>query len=153
MTATLGNGKARIVNAIVCEDVRLELYNKLTLVGVYAGDIIMAEMPGAIGLAFYLELISPTLGTTEFAIQVSLGSTRVAQIEGQMDISDTEQSAILTLPRNGFSVTDDTVLTVEFRVASQADYEICVRKKIRKGDLPVPAAPIPLSTTSSLPPS
>ena len=44
-----------IENAVLCEDIRQEVRNKNTLVGIYAGDIMVSQLPANIDLAFYLD--------------------------------------------------------------------------------------------------
>lgn len=46
----------QVVSALVCEDVRIERNGKHLLIGVYPSDIVMGQVPGFLGLMFWIQL-------------------------------------------------------------------------------------------------
>ena len=47
-----------IENAILCDEVRQEKSNKFILIGVYAGDIVVASLPAPVPISIYLDGIT-----------------------------------------------------------------------------------------------
>lgn len=49
----------KITSAILCEEVRVEKNNKYMILGVYAADILVSDIPAQTPLCFYVEFKSP----------------------------------------------------------------------------------------------
>src|SRR5437016_351670 len=84
-------------NVIACEDVREEVGNKKSLMGVYGGDIIVSEIPAQIWLAFYIEKLPSEPGMAEeLAVEIKQNE----KIAGKVGIHvDPFETATLVLPR------------------------------------------------------
>jgi hypothetical protein len=64
--------KERFRNIILCEDIREEVGNKKSLMGVLAGDIIVAAFPATLNVAVYFEYVPDKDDGNEFAIEFRL---------------------------------------------------------------------------------
>ena len=59
------------INAVlVCDDIREEITHKLTLIGVYSGDLVVPEFPSNFPLAFYVAMTANEPG--EFALDLRI---------------------------------------------------------------------------------
>jgi hypothetical protein len=80
-------------NVSLCEDVREEVGNKKSLMGVFSGDVVVSQFPAQIRVAFYLEYLPRKgFGDREIQFALTLGNERAAhgviQIEDQsMDVA------------------------------------------------------------------
>ena len=64
-------GNLRIRNALLCDDIRSEINNKHTLVGVYEGDIVVPAFPCSIPAALYIEGEVKKPGDTQIVLRMS----------------------------------------------------------------------------------
>src|SRR5688500_4908101 len=87
-------GKFR--NAILCEDVREELRNKKSLMGVFAGDVLVDKFPAQIRFALYVEYI-PLRGRT-VTVLIRLLQDEEELGTAEMSVHGTHQPASLILP-------------------------------------------------------
>jgi hypothetical protein len=67
--------------AVLCEDIRAEINNKYTLIGVFGLDINLATLPGALNLAIYMEHHTHQVG----------------HFDGEMRLLDPEDSPLLSI--------------------------------------------------------
>lgn len=72
-----------IETVLVCDDIREEITHKLTLIGVYSGDLAVPELPSNFSLAFYLVMTAHEPG--EFALNLRVSSTDAANL-AQIDV-------------------------------------------------------------------
>jgi hypothetical protein len=71
----------RFAHALFCDDIRLEVGNKVTLVGIYQGDMFLNEMPAFVprmGVAFY---VSTPIGEpiSKFGFRISRGDDVIVE--------------------------------------------------------------------------
>ena len=79
-----------VENAILCEDIRQEVNNKKTLVGVYAGDILISSLPAPIDLAFYLD--GKAFDRELFRIEVRLSGPGKSKAIAMLELGATGES-------------------------------------------------------------
>ena len=60
-------------NAILCEDIRHEIGNKNSLIGVFGGDILVAELPARIRVAVYYDAMVSVRGKIQSEIKLQFG--------------------------------------------------------------------------------
>lgn len=84
----------KIGNAIVCEDVRAEAGGKWSILGVFSGDIITAELPANIRLAVYMEshVSKPYKGPLN--VRFRLDDNVLLEAQGNLD----SQNGITVMP-------------------------------------------------------
>jgi hypothetical protein len=78
MTATV-----HLLNCVVCDDVRIEILQKETIVGVYTGAIVVPSLPWAAMLCLWLTVIWS--GDGQLPIQVRVLNPRQAEVGTQQD--------------------------------------------------------------------
>lgn len=88
----------KITNFIVCDDIRREINNKNTLVGVYFDDIIIPKVPGvdpknpyALRLAIFIKVKmekNETIFPDKFNFIASCGGHTVNQANGALKVQD-----------------------------------------------------------------
>lgn len=125
-----------IRNAIICEDIRKEIGNKLTLVGVYSGDIIVGRFPADLWLAFYAEFLPSQSGKIPLQIEMLMGRHRkpLVRVEGAMIVEDASDVAVIALPKFRANFPGPTAFT--FRVAlDDKKWQVALRKAVRLGEV------------------
>lgn len=118
--------------ALACEDVREEKGNKLSLMGVFSGDIIVAEMPAQIRIAFYFAVRGASvrkwdLRTRLMVGEIEAGST-VTRIE--YDLPDTVANVIIPLGFIGMEQPGDFAVRLSVGESGE-DIEV-IRKRVFK---------------------
>ena len=92
---------------VLCEDIRDELHNKHSLIGVYSGDILVSEIPASISLAFYLEIEPKRVG--DFDLQFRLSGPAAdasAVLNARVGITNASGVSILRTPRIELGITE-----------------------------------------------
>lgn len=88
----------KLANAIACEYIAQGSNGKHTLVNCFSGDIIVAELPAIIVMAFYIEVVPNTIGNTDVEIQVRLGKKTLAKIEAVFDFEPPKMGLVVLPP-------------------------------------------------------
>ena len=88
----------RLGNCILCEHIAPGLGNKTSLIGVYAGDILVGKFPANLRLAVYIEHIPNDSERYEMAFEIKVGDESVGK--GTAEITDAvpNEAALLVLP-------------------------------------------------------
>lgn len=119
-------------NTSICEDVRDEVGNKKSLMGVFSGDLIVTEFPARLRVAFYAEYI-PKDGTGEHELGISLSLGDVQAATTKIIVSSPPgQVAVLILPQGiaEFDAPGELVL----RASCEGETAELLRKAIRLHD-------------------
>lgn len=97
----------KVSNALACEHVIDGVNKKHTLINTYAGNILLAEFPAKIFLAFYVEFISNAAYETEAEISLHLG--RKVAMRGALNIKfDGINPLVLAIPAGVLQVEKPT---------------------------------------------
>jgi hypothetical protein len=114
-------------NVNLCEDVRNETGNKKSLMGVFSGDILVAEFPAQLRVAFYAEYV-PQAGTTEHKLSLilSLGKEPVT-IEVVLNTPN-GQVAIIVVPQGIATFKEPSDLTLS--TMCQGETEVLLHKRV-----------------------
>ena len=93
-----------LVHCVVCDDVRIEILQKETIVGVYTAGFIVPALPWAAMLCFWMTVMWS--GDGKLPIQVRVLNPRQAEVAIQRDIGTaTLQGLQSTLTFRGIFVT------------------------------------------------
>jgi len=133
--------KHRFRNVLLCEDVRDELRRKHSLIGVYSGDIVVAELPAFVQLAAYI-LYEPDKGfkgDIRFKVQVFLDDTKIIEGELSGTIADAETHAVFVLPKGMLQIPQPSIYRIII-VMDDQEVEI-LSKKILIGEVNLPSGP------------
>jgi hypothetical protein len=91
---------------VICDDVRRELNGKDILVGVYGGEIIVAQLPFTLNLAIWCEYRTPRDGTNNVYVRISYNS----QKRGEFRLSvEAPALSLMALPFPQFLLSSDSI--------------------------------------------
>jgi hypothetical protein len=85
-------------NVIVCEDVREEIGNKKSLMGLLSGDILVPQFPAQIKLAFYIEYLPPKDVVAERDLEFIIVLGDNSPISGKVRIGPVQDVANIVIP-------------------------------------------------------
>ena len=136
----------RAETVILCESVRLELHGKYSILGAFAGDIIVTSLPGHIAASLYLELYSKISGQVSLAIELTYNGDQVARGELLIDFTDIDKPSVIAFPTFPILIEKPGFIRVylEYNGARRQ----ILKKEVELGDLPQPSV-----STASQPPS
>jgi hypothetical protein len=151
-----------VKNAMMCEEIRAEFGGKNTLLGVYAGDILVSEVGGYLRAAIYGEFVAKTLGQFTLDGVVNYGATAIAKFQCSFDFRDIRDPGILASPPLAIHLPNESTISVD--VSCEGKLIRLVEKQVRISEVlkamvsastvtapPVEQSP-PASQETSLPP-
>jgi hypothetical protein len=124
----------RILRSILCEEVRAELDNKNTLVGVFSGNIAVQHFPAQIRLAVYSDVEAFASGQHKFKATVSFDGKDIIQGEGIFELPVLGLGA-LVMPSFIIPVANAGRLTINIAFDEMEPVEI-VSREIAVGTIP-----------------
>jgi hypothetical protein len=121
--------KGMFTNAIICEDVRDEVGNKKSLMGVFSGDIVVAEFPAIVRIAFYAEyILDVNAGPHELSFSIEVGGEEAAS--GRISIDNIrDRVATLIVPQGLATIAEPCDIALTF-TGEGATREL-IRKAVR----------------------
>jgi hypothetical protein len=119
----------KVRNVVLCEDVRQEKSNKYILIGVFAGDINVSELPARLPLSLYFDGYVTAAGQGNIAIRVSGPGDGSAVINAKYASSDAGPVALST-PRMDVNMECEGIFKVEFS-EDNTNWKTMVEKKVR----------------------
>ena len=120
-------------NVIVCEDLREELGNKKSLMGIFTGDIVVSQFPATVPLAFYIEYMPDKSDTDEISFEFRLMQDDAEMAKGIAAAPlAPSQVAVIVLPRGLGTFDKECNFRLLVSVAGSSETEI-VSKRIIKG--------------------
>ena len=106
----------KFLNVVACDDVRDEVGNKKSLMGAFAGDLLVQTFPAQVQIAVYIQF-QPDASRTANVLKIRLYVEDEQLIEGTMTVTPTDRPAAVVLPKG--VVTFDKPST--FRVTASVD--------------------------------
>jgi hypothetical protein len=129
MVVTLGH----VGTAILCEDVRREVGNKRTLVGILAGDILVPSFPSLLNFAVYVEYIPLQTGRLDFSLEAFIGDVKAFIATGQMLVSQPKNPAIIDIPKLSANIIEPVEIRVNASFAG-GPMETIISKQVILGE-------------------
>jgi hypothetical protein len=123
-----------------------DIYNKNTLVGVYARDIIVPEFPAKFRVGLYGEFVPATAGEHEIELAFTVNNRPYVKLVIGLDKTDGGMISALPFPPFEIVIDGPAELVITAVVDKKGRPQEVLRKMIRQGT--IPRAPIAL-----LPPS
>lgn len=115
--------------AIACEDIREEKLGKHTLVGVYAGDEIqLAQIPGNIAIACFIEAIVLEPGPFEMTMRLSGPGDYQALLKAMLDFPASKGTAIIATPRIDLLVDSEGMFRIDIGSDERGWTNVVTRK-------------------------
>lgn len=125
----------RITSAIICDEVRFEVTNKLILLGVYTGDIIVPSFPAALSLSIYVVIEDLALGEHQFELRLT-GSDMRAEVEGQVHVEAAGPVGLPT-PQVSMQFRNAGTMTLDIKV-NDGEWMKVLEKKVAQGTVQGP---------------
>lgn len=123
-------GKFR--NIILCEDVRDELGNKKSLMGILGGDILVPHFPAVLKIALYMEYVPESAEEKAVTVEFRILQDDAEIAKGKMEAEISPgQTANFILPQALISFEKDTVFQFNASVNGEAE-EAILNKKVMK---------------------
>jgi hypothetical protein len=127
---------------VLCEDVRVEINNKYTLVGVFAGDIIVPYFPApGVKLAVYAVVDFDTRGKRNMEFQILVAGTKIFSVQGEVDIHEPGAVGLAT-PQFNTTYVGESDLEVRL-IIDDGKMEAISTRRVRKGAVLSPLTPPP----------
>jgi len=117
MARRLGDG-IEIEKVIVCEDVRYELGNKHSLLGVVAGDLLVPQFPTAFKVAGYVDLSAAGRESLMMEVRWTFEGNPQHQWLHQF-VPNPPFHVALIVPQNQIVVSNGGTLRLEIRLAGK----------------------------------
>jgi hypothetical protein len=105
---------AKIVNAIICEDVRIERNGKQIIIGVYSSDIIVPETPALVPIMLWLQIDDVGREPEEYEFTGSMSDTDF--VTGKFSVATGADSGRATISLGQFPLTIEREGTLKFDV-------------------------------------
>jgi hypothetical protein len=121
-----------ICNVILCEDVREEIGNKKSLMGIFGGDLLVPEMPATLQLAVFFQYMpsSPDEQAVSIAIELFQDDMSIAKGGMQGHIANAQPASFI-LPRALITFEKDSVFRLMVSINEGAAQEVLSKKIIK----------------------
>jgi hypothetical protein len=139
---------AEIGAVIFCDDVRREQNGKDILIGVYSGDILIANFPFTLVLALWVEYLPTALGEQEANFRISYDHKKIADLRVKVDVLERGPMGI---PMTGLPLAGEKEGTLQLEFSSDGQkWRLIKERRIRTspGVIPGSFAPAPPPTSS-----
>src|SRR6185437_1672746 len=120
---------------IVCDDLRKEVNGKDILIGVYAGDIVLASFPAWFPCALWIEIETVETGEYELLFRLSLTGKPHLQFKVRMEVQQPGTTG-LGLPGLQLQAENESELIIE--ALDGEDWKVLKRKRVIKGNVSLP---------------
>lgn len=142
---------ATVNNCILCEEIRQEKNNKLILLGVYAKDILVSNIPATIPLAPYIEITIHKPEQTTISVRISGPGEGEAIMRVLFDTKKRDDEVVILSPRFEVHIACEGMLNVDIS-DDEKNWQPVLRRHVIQQDglwsLNPPIVPQPLSEQS-----
>ena len=105
----------RIINAIICDQVRKEDTGKHLLLGVYPIDILVSDFPVAITLVLWMQLYLDTNGEFDVEFRIQKDKKTISRTNAIISVKDHLHPATIALPPALIEVDGECTLSFQIR--------------------------------------
>jgi hypothetical protein len=126
-------GDISVGPAILCELVRPEANNKLSILGVFTGDIVIASFPAVTPLSAYLEFLPNRIGRFGFEFRFSAPKGSQSGFKGEIEATALTQFG-LPLPTLPINIAEPGALVLELKV-DDSDWVKVLEKRVIAGNV------------------
>lgn len=125
-----------IHSAIVCDDIRREINNKEILIGVYTGDIIVADFPTMLTLSLWIEASTPEAGPIPVHMRVKIDNNIVGELKAMQALT---AAGYFSLPLPQMQLLVEKPGSIVFEIEGEAGHWRTLKSKnVRKGPIVPP---------------
>jgi len=122
-----------IVSMILCEQVRQEIRNKVSIIGVYSSNIIVGQFPSTFPLTIYLEIDVQVIGAMELNIRLVSPGPNMVEMKVVGDITMAGLSHV-PIPTMALVCSEAGPVTVEVNDGGGV-WHVLTTRKIDLGDI------------------
>lgn len=115
-------------NAVLCEHIVRGEGNKVSLINVYSGDIVVTEFPARIFLSLFLEHIAISRGPYLLDITLILNGKPHAKIGANVTAQKAGEVGSIVI--NSIDLVLQTIGTIEFTAEAKKAETVVISKKI-----------------------
>jgi len=115
-------------NVLLCDDVRKEIGNKRTIVGVFSGDIIVSSVPAVVPLAAYIEFMPTSLDDNEIEFRFLVGNKPIATLKATLNDLQMGVVAVLELPKIVIHATQPTEVSIDAQIKNRPVQRLMTKK-------------------------
>lgn len=134
-----------VVNAVVCDDIRYEINNKISLMGVFANNISVPNFP-AVGLrmAVYCEVQVPERGKQySFEMKLTYANVERMRILGAFEVHDADV-AVVASPQLNVALEREGELEISVSIDNNPPIKV-IKKQVAVGTVTLPLSAPPSS--------
>ena len=119
-----------IVNVIMCEDIREEVNNKKSLMGVIPGDLTLGSLPATIQMAIYIEYVPVPEDGNHISLKarMTLGDIDIGTGGGE---SGVDQVVVFVFPRGLLTIQQEARLKVYVAVNGRDEQEVLNKRVVK----------------------
>jgi hypothetical protein len=138
----------RVGNAVVCENIRQELYGKHSLLGVFSGDVLIDRIDAVLSIAIYIELFAINVGKIDLELIISYDNVDLVKVTSEFDYQDVRNPAIIASPVIQIKLERASIIVVTAKCNGQT--KRILEKRVREGGsfTASATAPAPLAEQS-----
>jgi hypothetical protein len=128
--------RQRFTNIILCDDVRVEINNKLILIGIYTADILVTSFPQRLRFSMYFEYMPEELGEKEMFFKLAVRDEKPAKLQLKLSVTKPNINSPIILPPIEMTINKES----EFIVECSEDNKKWIRlitKHILTSDIPM----------------
>lgn len=124
--------QGKFSNVIVCEDIRDEVGNKKSLMGVIGGDILVPEYPATIKIAVYMEYNPNDKDREKLIVEFRLLQDEKEIAKGKLEAATPIKSATFILPTGLVTFDKDASFKIVASVNGRPEEEVLSKMVIMR---------------------
>lgn len=122
-----------IKSLLTCEDVREEVGNKVTIVGVFS-DIVVSSLPAVIRLALWVEFIVSKIGMYNFSIRIDTPTIEKAAIIAlEIDVETCASAVSTSVPKFPLKINESGYISIFIKEKSQKTWTLYRKVHVEQG--------------------
>lgn len=129
-------GEMSVGSAILCELIRPEANNKLSILGVFTSNVILESLPSVLGLAAYIEMVPHRLGKFDIEFKFILPNGSENELSSRVEVTAPGPIG-LPLPTLPMTLTEVGPLSLQVRV-DQSEWHSVLERSIMLGEVSTP---------------
>lgn len=122
--------------AQLCEDIRIELHGKHSLIGVLAGDLHVADMPAFMRMGAYFQY-SSLPGHHDVHMRLSFDGTTQVITQTVFESRGLEFPAVIIIPPGNFQIDRPGVLKIDAQTDG-GKWQTILSRNVSKAPTPLP---------------
>lgn len=129
--------KPKVLNVLLCDDIRQEANGKYIVIGIYSGDVLVPEFPTQLVFATYIEFVPERAGEQQFHFRLVGPDGPMAGVQGKFGVAEAGPHVALPIPGLPVSIKQPCDMLVQVSFDGQ-NWTTALKKPVRIGE----AAPV-----------